>query len=67
MTGVQTCALPISARLASAVSAIKCTRIGGRAGIPSLPVVRQYLDTGVVDYTEIDKRVELYRKGLDYV
>ncbi len=56
-----------TARLASAVSAIKCTRIGGRAGIPSLPVVRHCLETGVVDYTEIDKRVELYRKGLDYV
>lgn len=49
-------------RFSSAVSAIKCTRLGGRAGLPSLETVQKYLDTGVIDYTEIDERVEYYRK-----
>ncbi len=30
---------------ASAVAAIKCTRLGGRAGLPSLPEVEAFLDT----------------------
>ena len=55
------------ARYASGTSAIKCTRIGGRAGIPNEQVLEQFLRTGIIDYTEIDQRVEYYRKGLDYV
>lgn len=48
------------ARFASAAAAIKCTRYGGRAGIPDLPVLFHFLDTGEIDYTEIDKRVSFY-------
>lgn len=55
------------ARYASATSAIKCTRIGGRAGVPSAEVLETFLRSGVIDYEEIDKRVEFYRKGLEYV
>lgn len=55
------------ARYASGTSAIKCTRIGGRAGIPNEQVLERFLRTGIIDYTEIDQRVEYYRKGLDYV
>ena len=50
-----------AARLSSAVSAIKCTRIGGRVGIPTMPVVRKFMETGEIDYSEIDKRVEFYK------
>jgi len=53
------------ARFASAVSAIKCTRLGGRAGIPSGAVAQRFIDTGAIDYTEIDKRVEMYRNRLE--
>lgn len=55
------------ARYASAVSAIKCTRIGGRAGIPDEAVLERFLETGEIDYTEIDRRVEYYRRGLEHV
>jgi sulfofructose kinase len=47
------------------VSAIKCTRLGGRAGIPSAAVAQRFIDTGAIDYTEIDKRVEMYRNRLE--
>jgi len=53
-----------TARFASAVSSIKCTRLGGRAGIPDYSVVRQFLDGHTLDYTEIDRRVERYKGGL---
>jgi sulfofructose kinase len=53
-----------AARTASAVSAIKCTRIGGRAGIPDWDTAVKFMKTGVVDYTEIDRRVDFYRKGI---
>lgn len=56
-----------TARFASAVSAIKCTRIGGRAGIPSLAMVEQFLKDGTIDYTELDERVEFYARGLEHV
>lgn len=51
-----------ASRFASAVSAIKCTRLGGRAGIPSMPVVQAFLKGGPIDYAEIDQRVAFYRK-----
>ena len=53
------------ARWANAVSAIKVTRIGGRAGIPDAITTRLFLDTGVIDYTEIDKRVMWYSNALE--
>ena len=60
--GIEECA-----RAASAASAIKCTRIGGRAGIPSQAVLEKFLAEGVTDYGEIDERVRFYRRGLEYV
>jgi sulfofructose kinase len=50
------------ARFANAVSAIKCTRIGGRAAIPDLKTVERFINTGEIDFSEIDKRVEFYRR-----
>ncbi len=55
------------ARAASATSAIKCTRIGGRAGIPDEKTLEAFLETGKIDYTEIDERVAYYRRGLEHV
>jgi len=55
------------ARYASATSAIKCTRIGGRAGIPNRQVLEDFLQTGVIDYQEIDERVEYYKRGIECV
>ena len=52
------------AKFSTAVSAIKCTRLGGRAAIPDYNTVQKFLKTGDIDYTEIDKRVEFYREGL---
>lgn len=51
-------------KFASAVSAIKCTRQGGRAGIPDAENVMRFIETGEIDYTKIDERVKLYEKGL---
>nr|WP_308627172.1 carbohydrate kinase family protein [uncultured Eisenbergiella sp.] len=53
-----------TARLASAVSAVKCTRIGGRAGIPDWDTVRAFMETGRIDYREIEERVQYYKRGL---
>ena len=52
------------AKFSSAVSAIKCTRLGGRAAIPDFEAAVKFMETGKIDYTEIDKRVEFYRDGL---
>jgi len=48
----------------SAVSAIKCTRLGGRAAIPDYNTVQKFMKTGNIDYTEIDARVEYYHEGM---
>lgn len=56
-----------AARFAAAVSAIKCTRIGGRAGIPDRATVRKFMETGIIDYTEINTRVEFYQRGIEHV
>lgn len=53
-----------TARFANAVAAIKCTRPGGRAGIPDAATAERFLRDGHIDYTEIDKRVEFYKNGL---
>ena len=52
------------ARFSSAVSAIKCTRLGGRAAIPDFETVMSFLAGGAINYTEIDERVDFYRDGL---
>ena len=49
-----------AARYASAVSAIKCTAIGGRAGIPTRPMVEQYLREGTFPTEEILRRTAYY-------
>jgi len=51
-------------KVSSAVSAIKCTRLGGRAAIPDYNTVQKFIKTGNIDYTEIDKRVAFYREGM---
>ena len=55
------------AGFSSAVAAIKCTRIGGRAGIPDMQTVLHFMRTGEIQYSEIDKRVKYYERGMDYV
>ena len=52
------------AKMATGVSAIKCTRPGGRSGIPTLEVLKKYLETGEIDYTEIDERVAHYKQSI---
>jgi sugar/nucleoside kinase (ribokinase family) len=52
------------AEFSTGVSAIKCTRPGGRAGIPNLKVLTDFLENGNIDYTEIDERVEHYKRGI---
>lgn len=56
---VETCA-----RLSTGVSAIKCTCPGGRSGIPTVPVLKKFLETGEIDRTELDQRVAHYKKGI---
>ena len=56
-----------TADFSNAVSSIKCTRAGGRAGIPDYDTVIRFMETGEIDYTEIDKRVEFYRRGLEHI
>ncbi len=56
-----------TARFASAVSAIKCTRIGGRAGIPSRETVLHFMQTGQILAEELDARVAYYSRGLHHV
>ena len=52
------------ARLATATSAIKCTRPGGRSGIPTIEVLKKFMETGEIDYSEIDERVAHYKSGI---
>ena len=51
-------------RFCSGVSAIKCTRPGGRSGIPTLPFLEKFLATGEIDGAELDERVRHYKYGL---
>ena len=51
-----------SARWASAVSYIKCTRLGGRAGIPTRDMVDHFLCEGTLIHgDELDARSAFYR------
>ena len=56
-----------TSQFSSAVSAIKCTRLGGRAAIPDYITVQKFMKTGNIDYTEIDNRVEYYREGILHI
>ena len=53
-----------TARFANAAAAIKCMRMGGRAGIPSRAVVDAFLEDGHIDFMEIDRRVRYYEDAL---
>ena len=55
--------VPECARFSSAVSAIKCTARGGRAGIPDLKTVQRFLKDGVIDRVWLDQRIRQYRQG----
>lgn len=55
------------ANFSNAVSSIKCTRPGGRSGIPDMKTVKRFMETGEIDYTDIDSRVLLYERGISYV
>lgn len=55
------------AQFASAVSAIKCLRLGGRAGIPDLKTTEEFLKTGVVGRCDFEERERYYRSGLSKV
>lgn len=53
-----------AARVATATACIKCTRMGGRAGVPDWETAQKLLTTGEIDYTEIDRRAAFYATGL---
>lgn len=54
------------ARWSSAVSAIKITRLGGRAGIPDAAMTERFLQTGEIDGEALDARVQWYEKALEH-
>lgn len=56
-----------SARFASAVSAIKCTAMGGHAGLPELEMARRFMEEGKIDRTPIEKMEAYYRRGFSNV
>jgi sulfofructose kinase len=49
-------------RFAQAVSAVKCARLGGRAGIPTRAQTEKFMETGRYDFPELDERAEYYKK-----
>ena len=51
-----------AARYASAVSAIKCTVPGGRAGIPDHAATLRYLEEGTFDPAPLLERQQLYQR-----
>jgi len=55
--------IPTCARFSSAVSAIKCTAHGGRAGIPDRATVERFLKDGVIGQSWLHDRQERYRQG----
>ena len=50
-----------SAQFAGAVSAVKCTMLGGRTGIPTLNCVEHFMVTGEIEFEDFAKREEYYR------
>lgn len=53
-----------AAKYATGVSSIKCTQMGGRAGIPDSETLEKFLKTGEIDYEKIIRRVEHYKRGV---
>ena len=61
------CSVKEAALRASATAAIKCTCIGGRAGIPNRRVLFKFMKTGTINYGEIDRRIAFYKNlAVDY-
>ncbi|MCL2057550.1 MAG: carbohydrate kinase family protein [Oscillospiraceae bacterium] len=50
------------ARHASAVSAIKCTFVGGRTGLPDRAMLKRFLDEGILPTKELEERLLYYRR-----
>ena len=50
------------ARHASAVSAIKCTFVGGRTGLPDRAMLKRFMEDGVLPTEELQQRLEYYRR-----
>ena len=53
-----------AAKYATGVSSIKCTQMGGRAGIPDVKTLERLIETGVIDYEKSNRRVEHYKRGI---
>ena len=56
--------VPEAAKFATGASTIKCTRLGGRAGIPDLDILNVFLKTGKIDEEKINERGDKYLHGL---
>lgn len=56
--------VPEAAKFATGVSTIKCTQMGGRAGIPDSKILDKFLRSGEIDYDKINRRVDHYRRGV---
>ncbi|MGN0492751.1 MAG: hypothetical protein ACI4F7_03805 [Acutalibacteraceae bacterium] len=41
---------------------IKCTQMGGRAGIPDSETIDKFLRTGEINYEKINRRKEHYKR-----
>ena len=52
---------PECAQFANAVAAIKCTTIGGRAGVPNYEMTVQFMQTGTYDRSLIEEKLLRYR------
>lgn len=53
-------------KFSSAVAALKTMAIGGRAGIPTLPDVSNFLRTGQPAVKDLPQRIDDYKSGLHY-
>jgi len=53
------------ARFASAVSAIKCSSIGGRSALPTYEIAKEFMETGRLDRGWIDERVRYYMQPFE--
>ena len=50
-----------TARFAAGVSAVKCTVLGGRAGIPDFATAQHFLDSGEIRHDIIDQWIAYYK------
>jgi len=49
-------------QFAQAVSAVKCTKLGGRAAIPTQAQVKEFMETGKYDFPEFEERAAYYKE-----